>query len=266
MRLSSAVRSSIIAWLRTGLVQRAGRQRRAAGFTLIELLVVIGVIVLLVGLVALALAGRGGDGAALANSQNVVAGLVGSARAQAALHQTRARLVIYGRMPPAPGADSNKYLRTLLVVRQETTPAGGTVWVAAGDPITLPAPICIVPPPPVPTNHLLAGVAWNNNVVMGPVSTALVVQNSGFSYAGQSRQAANQYFGTVGNGRVLYLEFDADGTVTTLRGEGVPAKLALTTAVLGANALPRFNNARTVRGLILRRTGAISLVDEATGF
>ncbi|MDO8542867.1 MAG: prepilin-type N-terminal cleavage/methylation domain-containing protein [Opitutaceae bacterium] len=236
---------------------------RRAGFTLIELLVVIGVIVVLIGAGAMALAGRGGEGAALANGQNLVASMVGAARAQAALHQTNARLVIYAQRPPGQNVDSMKYLRTIIVVRQETNARGGNVWVAAGDPVTLPAPISIVPPPPVPTNHLRAGVTWNNNRNMGPVSTALQTLDS-FSYASQSNQPANRYFGTTRtNGRVHFLQFAADGTVTT--GQN-PSKIALTTAVLAANALPQFNNNRAVRGLLIRRTGAISLVDESTGF
>ncbi len=243
-----------------------GRQNRGdAGFTLIELLSVVGVIILLVGLGGFALGGRGGEGAALANSQNILASMVGAARAQAALHQVNARLVIYARLPPAANADSLKYLRTMIVVRQETNPNGANVWVATGDSVTLPTPISIVPPPPVPSTHLGTGVAWNNNAAMGPVSTALAIQNAGFSYAAQRGQTANLYFGAVGNGRVLYLEFSADGTVNTNTGNN-PSKIALTTAVLSANALPRFNNARAVRGLFIRRTGAISLVDEATGF
>jgi hypothetical protein len=35
---------------------------------------------------------------------------------------------------------------------------------------------------------------------------------------------------------------------------------------LSQTTFPRFNNASTARGLFVRKTGAISLVDEATGF
>lgn len=235
-------------------------------FTLIEVLVVIGLIIILVGGIGLGLAGRGGEGASLVNAQSLVAGLVGATRAQAALHQTSARLIIYAQQPPGANADSNKYLRTLQVVRQETLPTGRTIWVAAGDPVTLPAPICVVPPAPVPTNHLRlpAGQNWNNNVATGPVST--LVTATGFSYFGQSAANASQFFGAQNqSGRIHYLEFSSDGTVAS-NPSGNPTKIALATAILGINTPPLFNNAFGVRGLFVRKSGAVSLVDEATAF
>jgi type II secretory pathway pseudopilin PulG len=242
---------------------RLRRGHGLAAFTLVELLVVIGVIVILVGGLAIALAGRGGEGAALTNAQSLVAGMVGATRAQAALHQTNARLIIYAQMPSGATGDSSKYLRSLQVVRQETLANGNTVWVAAGDPVTLPAPICVVPPAPVPTNHLNTGVAWNNNVATGPVST--LATEAGFSYRGQTTATANQFFGAQNqSGRIHYIQFGPDGTVMLPATN--PAKIAVTTAVLAPNALPRFTNANTVRGLFVRKTGATSMVNTATGF
>jgi prepilin-type N-terminal cleavage/methylation domain-containing protein len=240
--------------------------RAIRAFTLIELLVVIGVIVLLVGGAALALGGRGGEGAALSNAQSLVAGLVGATRAQAALHQTDTRLIIYAQMPPAVTAYAAKYLRALQIVRLETLAGGNTVWVAAGDPVTLPTPICIVPPAPVPANHLRLppGQTWNNNVATGPVSTLTTA--TGFNYRGQSGATASQFFGVNGrSGRILYLQFAPDGTVTS-NTSGSPTKIALSTAILGGNSLPLFNNPSGVRGLFVRKTGAVSLVNVATGF
>ena len=240
-----------------------GRRRNAA-FTLIELLVVIAIIIVLVGGGAIAIGGRGGDGAALANAQAIVTGLVGATRAQAALHQTNARLIVYAQQPPGANADATKYLRALQVVRQDTLANGRTVWVAAGDPVTLPAPIVVVPPSPVPRNHLGTGVSWNNNVATGPVSTLSTA--NGFSYRGQTNANALQFFGRQGrNGRIFYLQFASDGTVSS-NNSGNPTKIALTTAVLSSNALPMFNNANTIRGLFVRRSGTISNVDSATGF
>lgn len=241
------------------------RCRLARGFTLLELMIVVGLIVLLTGAVALALAGRGGDGAALANAQSILSGLIGTTRAQAALHQNNARLIVHAQQPPlANAADAALYLRSLQVLRQEILPNGTTVWVAVGDPVSLPRPICVVPPAPVPTNHLVSGVAWNNNVATGPVST--LVTATAFSYRGQLNATTNQFFGRQNSsGRIHYLEFAPDGTVIS-NTTGNPTKIALTTAVLAGNALPAFNSATSVRGLFVRRSGAISLVDTATGF
>jgi hypothetical protein len=232
------------------------------------MLVVVGLIVLLVAGAALALAGRGGEGAALANAQSAVEGVVTSARAQAALNQTNARVIVYGNQPPATNADAAKYLRLLQVVRQETV-GNATVWVAAGDPVLLPSPICVVPPSPVPANHLRSGVTWNNNTATGPVSTLTIA--TGFNYLGQSpgtgRAAAAQYFGASGSGRILYLEFDPTGAIVSPSTTTFPTiKIAVTTAVLGGNALPQFNNASGVRGLMIRRSGAVSPVNDATSF
>ena len=238
-------------------------------FSLIELMVVVGLITALVAFTGVALSGRGGDGVALSNAQVTLTGLVGATRAQAALHQTSARLIIYANQPPATNADSNKYLRALQVVRAETTATGATVWVAAGNSVILPAPICIVPATPVPANHLKlpAGQTWNNNAATGPVST-LTTLNS-FGYSGQSsapgRAAVTQYFGAAGSGRVLYIEFDSTGTVVSNTSTN-PTKIALTTAILAPNVLPQFNNASAVRGLFVRKSGAISLVNDATAF
>jgi prepilin-type N-terminal cleavage/methylation domain-containing protein len=248
---------------------RAGRPRSqdsARAFTLIELLVVMGLIVLFAGGAALALSGRGGEGAALANAQSLVAGLVGATRAQAALHQTNARLVVYAQMPPGANADGAKYLRALQIVRQETLENGNTVWVAVGDPVTLPTPVCVVPPGPVPANHLRLpiGQTWNNNVATGPVSMLSV--QTGFNYRGQLTATTTQFFGVNGqSGRILFLEFAPDGTVVS-NTTGNPTKIALSTAIVGGNVLPLFNNPNGVRGIFVRKTGAVSLVNLATGF
>jgi len=237
----------------------ARRERRA--FTLIELLVVIGVIALLAGGIGLALGGRGGDGVALTSAQSVLSGLVGATRAEAALHQTSARLLVYAAQPPNGSAD--KYLRYLQIVREE--PFGSGKWVAAGDAVTLPAPVCVVPPAPVPASHLATGVTWNNNVATGPVSTLVTPPLRNFSVLGQTGATTGQLFGGAGGGSAYYLEFAPDGTVAAPAASG-STKLALTTAVLATNALPQFNNASAVRGLLVRKTGATSLVTDASGF
>lgn len=240
----------------------ATARRRRRAFTLVELLVVIGVIVILLGGVGMAIAGRGGSGAALSTAQSLVAGLVGTARAQAVLHQTEARLLIYAQNPATGNRDNTRYLRALQVVRLETLPNGASAWVAVGDSVLLPAPICVVPPAPVPANHLSPGVAWNNNAATGPVST---LNLTNMSYRGQSGSTTLQYFGETGAARaVRYIEFGPDGTVTMPNAPLI--KIALATATLSTSTFPLFNSATSVRGLFIRRSGAVSLVDDALSF
>jgi type II secretory pathway pseudopilin PulG len=251
-----------------GLPTSVPTPARRGGFTLIEIMVAVSIMIVLTVLGGMALAGRGGEGAALAGAQGIVAGMVESARAQAALTQGNARLIVYGQQPPGTNVDSNKYLRALQVVRQETQANGSTVWVAAGDYVVLPVPVCVVPPSPVPANHLRSGVAWTQNAATGPVSTLTVLTS--FNYVGQSptagRTSTAQFFGVQGqSGRILYLEFAPDGSVVS-NTSGNPTKIALATAQLTPNALPLFNNANGVRGLFVRKTGSVSLVDDANSF
>ena len=239
------------------------RRRPFRGFTLIELLAVVGLIVILLGGFGLALRGRGGDGAALANAQKSLASLVGTARAQAGLHHTTARLLVYASQPPA--ADAGKFLRYLQVVREE--PFGSGSWVAVGTPVLLPAPVCVVPPAPVPRTMVATGVTWTATAALGPASALLgpVAAN----VIGQStlingvQRGTAQPFGGTGGGQAYYLQFSPDGTVS---GSGTNLKLALGTANLAANALPQFNNANAVRGLLVRKTGAVTFVGDANSF
>jgi hypothetical protein len=222
---------------------------------------VVGVIVILVGGFGVALAGRGGEGAALASAQSLVSSMVGAARAQAALHQTSARLIVYAQQPTT--SQDLRYLRALQVLRLETAPNGTTTWVAAGDPVNLPLPICVVPPAPVPTTHLRSGVTWNNNVATGPTSVLTIA--TGFNYRGQTGAVATQFFGSQGaSGRIFYLQFEPDGTVSSNTSTN-PTKIVVTTAVLGAT-LPAFDNANTVRGVFVRKSGSVALVNDATAF
>jgi type II secretory pathway pseudopilin PulG len=240
------------------------RRDRRAAFTLVELLTVCGVIVLLIAGVGIALSGRGSEGTSLATAQNILSGAVSAARAQAALNQTNARLLVYAQMPAA-STDLAKYLRMLQVVREE--PMGSGNYYAVSEPITLPTPICVVPTSPVPTDHLNTGVTWNNTVATGPVSVMAVA--TGVSYFGRVGGTARQFFGTQGtSGRVFYVQFDPTG-VETGNTTAVNTKIALTTAVLNPTVTPvrpKFNNRDGVRGLFIRKSGAISFVNDAASF
>lgn len=239
------------------------RRSSKSGFTLLETLIVVGVIVILTGVAAVSLSGRSSQGAALASAQSIVAGLVSTTRSQAALHQVKARLLVYAQRPTGAGTiDNNRYLRALQIVRE--TDYESNIWVAVGTPVMLPAPICVVPRT-VTREHLSAGVNWNPDTVNGPISS-LQTTAVNMSYRGQAGSTQTQYFGTTGQARpVYYIEFGPDGTVIT-PATG-PIKIALSPAIVSGNAVPTFTSNATVRGVTIRRTtGAMSMVNDATGF
>jgi prepilin-type N-terminal cleavage/methylation domain-containing protein len=224
--------------------KKAARLRRA--FTLVELLIVIGLIALLLGAVGLSLSGPGVT--TLATAQNTLAGLVATARAQAAVKQTEARILIYGTRPPS--GDSEKFLRYLRIVTADTPGAtgAGARWTPVGSPVSLPSGICIVP---TTTSGLLAtGVIWPANPA--PVSTFLAAAPARYTIAGDpATSAADTYYA---------LQFTPDGVVTP-----VAAKLAVATTTV-SNGLPQFTNAGAVRGLAFRTSGAVTRVNEPGSF
>ncbi len=217
------------------------------GFTLIELMIVIGLIILLVSGLSLALGDPAGN--SLSSAQNLVASLAGTARAQAAVTQAEARVVVYAARPPS--GDAEKYLRVLQVFRNE--PAGSSAWVAVGTPVYLPRGVYLVPPS---TAGLLApGVTWATNPA--PLSTL----NSGFTLP-----AAAAPVGTPFNGATLFwLGYNPDGSVNAGTAAQPYAKLVVATATV-ANNLPAFNNPGAVRGVVIRPSGAVMFVNDAASF
>jgi prepilin-type N-terminal cleavage/methylation domain-containing protein len=227
------------------------------GFTLVELLVVTGVIVVLGGALGFALGRRGSEGGAVVGAQRLVAGLINVTRAQAVLHQTNARLIVYAQPPPS-GSTVN-YLRRLQVVREE--PFESESYVAVGGSVALPEPVCVVPSLAVPADHVNPGVVWLTEAA--PVST--LASQSSFHYSGRAGAGAEwQFFGQANaTGPILFIQFGPDGLVSDpVNG----AKVALAAAVLDPAGVPKFNNRHGVRGILLRRSGSIALVDEPAGF
>ncbi len=209
-------------------------------------MIVIGLIVIMIGGFGFAL--RDKAGSSLTSAQNTLGALVGQARAQAALNQTEARLMIYATRPP--GGDNLKYLR-LLQVFVAATQGSTAFWVPVGSPTYLPNGVYLVPPT---TNGLLAaGVAWPTNPA--PISAPL-------GTAGNPNQPNGTAF--FGASTVFFIEFKADGSLNPAASPYT--KLVVTTGALGTNNLPAFNNANAVRGIRIRANGAISYVNEATGF
>lgn len=218
------------------------------GFTLIELLAVVSIIAIVA--LGLGLALNDNSGSSLASAQTTLATLMGQARAQAALHQTEARLMIYAVRPPS--GDPEKYLRLLQVFLNTATTSGSQTWTPVGNPVSLPRGVFVVPQST--TGLLAAGVAWPSNPA--PVSLLGTMGSPG------------QPVGTAFNGAstVFFLEFMPDGSVNAGTVPSTPyLKLAVATGAL-ANNIPQFTNSAAVRGLIVRPTGAVSFVNDAASF
>ena len=227
------------------LVRQAGpgrTGRRSAAFTLIELLVVIGLIALLSGGVGLALRDTGAN--ELANAQIVLATLVGTTRAQAAVLQTEARLLIHGTRPPA--GDGEKFLRLLQVVTAD--PAGSGNWRAAGEPVFLPRGIYVVPDS---TEGLVApDVVWP----AGATATSSL-----------GAATFNPALDSGAFGGAHWLEFRADGSVGCADGAEGTIRVLLTVG-RKENDLPRFTHPSRVRGLLVRPTGAVAFLNKWEDF
>ena len=222
--------------------------RRRSAFTLIELLMVVGIVVLVAGGLGMALKDSGSN--ALATAQTTLATLVGTARAQAAIHQTQSVLLIYGSRPPA--GDAEKFLRLAQVFRDETPTGSSRTWVPVGSAVNLPQGVCLVPPATV--GLIAQGVVWPTNPpLLSTVGTGM-----------NPNQPVGTPFGG-GNPSAFFIQFNSDGSVTQV-GTQAYARLVVATAARSAANLPQFNNAGAVRGILIRPTGAVTFVNDANSF
>eukprot|EP01012_Entosiphon_sulcatum_P053946 TRINITY_DN74348_c0_g1_i1.p2 TRINITY_DN74348_c0_g1~~TRINITY_DN74348_c0_g1_i1.p2 ORF type:complete len:157 (+),score=8.60 TRINITY_DN74348_c0_g1_i1:192-662(+) len=156
--------------------------------------------------------------------------------------------MIHATRPPT--GDPSKYLSLLQVF--VASPQGSTTWVPVGSPVYLPRGVYFVPPS---TNGLLppGGAPWLTNPP--PLSTPI-------GTGGNPNQPTGTAF--FGVSTVYFIEFKADGSLNPAANPYT--RLVVTTGALGTNNLPAFNNPYAVRGVLIRPNGAISYVNEATGF
>lgn len=203
----------------------------ARAFTLIELLVVIGLIGVLAAGIGMALT-RGNSGTALQSAQGTLQAMIASARAQAAIKQATADLVV--DVDPA----SDGFLRRFYVV------VGSE---AVGSPILLPQGTFLVP------NN--TGATYSGGVVFEPaiadwsatVSTAFTDNSATVS------NVAGTFHKVVG---------------ITIRGTASPGggNLVLAAAERRDADTIAFNNPAAVRGAVVSSYGVLTLVDDADAF
>lgn len=209
--------------------------RPPAGFTMIEMLLVVALVATLAVETGLALC-RPEQSVALQSAQATVCSLFCAARGQAAVSQQNTRVVIAGNP-----ADSDNYLRSLQVVEQDSSDP--TNWRTDGDGIRLPSGIYVVPPAAadVPGNP-----AWPGS----RCSTALPSSPRLMTIDGAAGVAC------------YYVQFTPRGTT----GGGY---LLLTTGHVAAGAsgpVTALDNPDRLRGVLLRSSGALTLVNDAGAF
>ena len=206
--------------------------RATPGFTLVEVLVVVGIIMVAAATLGLVLRGPG-EGVALQAGQATLAALCTAARARAAVTGAEARLVV-----SADPADAAGRLRYLQVVHAD--PAGSGRWLAEGGGWTLPAGIYVVPP-------TAAAVPGEPGWPEGRCSTALAPAAEAMTING------------VAAGPFYSVSFTPRGTT---RGGSVVLACGCVSEGAGGPRLV-FGPADQVRGVRVRVSGALTLIDEA---
>jgi type II secretory pathway pseudopilin PulG len=211
------------------------RREASAACTLVEMLLVVALVAMLAAEIGLALR-RPDESAALQSAQATVCSLLNAARGVAANSQQNARLVI-----AADPADFENNLRYIQIVEQD--PGNSANWLPDGDGIRLPAGVYVVPPAPgaVPGNP-----AWPAS----RCSTALPSSPKPMTIDGAANMSC------------YYVQFSPRGTTSG-------GYLLLTAGHFAAGASAPalvLDNSDNLRGMLLRSSGALTLLNDASAF
>lgn len=215
-------------------------QPERCGFTLIELLVVIGLIALAAGVLGVALRG-GNPGVALQSAQGTLGSMLSAARTQAALSGRNAALMIHN-----DPSDADRYLRAVAVAVDD----GTGVWVQHADYVML-ASGCAVVPEVAPSGGLVDG----NGDFSAVKSTALLALPMIPLAGGGSNGASVACLG---------VQFSPTGTLVGGGGNLVLASVSLQPPSVSPPL--KFTNADNVRGLVISHYGAVTFINDKSGF
>ena len=220
----------------------ARRSRRSAlhpcggaGFTLVEVLIVVTLIAMLAGGMGVALR-HPGESVALQSGQGMLASTLWATRGRAASVQQNARLLI-----AADPAEAGTFLRRLQVVWQD--PANPAAWLADDDGIELPRGVYVVP-------SVVSAVPGNPTWPATRRSTALPAAPLPMTVNGVTVPAS------------YYVAFTARGTT----GGGCVVLTAGHLRAGSAGPLVALDAPDNVRGVLLRSSGALTLLNDASAF
>lgn len=218
--------------------RQTGQTEKA--FTLIELLVVIGIIGVLAAGIGVAMK-TPNPNSAVRNAQGMITSALSVARAQAAIAQSSASLVIQAD-PNDPG-----FLRSIRVVVQRST--SPLVYEQLGSEVLLPEGVYVVPPTVVATGVTFSapGGSWSNNMRSTMLNSSVV------DFSGSPSLGANA--------SRLY-----QSAIITPLGASTGGKLIVAPARRRGPDAIEMDNPDAARGLIVSRYGVATIVNDANSF
>jgi prepilin-type N-terminal cleavage/methylation domain-containing protein len=204
-------------------------------FTLLELLVVVALIAVLAGGVGLALR-QPGESVSLQSAQATLSAMLDATRARAALSQQDARCVI-----AADPGNSGTYLRYLRIVEQD--PANSSNWLEVRDGVLLLPGVFVVSPTSTDVPGNPAWPASRRSTALSPAAQSMTINDV---------HVAPAYF----------VQFSPRGT-TSRSGYLLVTAGRFTNGAATASLV--FDDPDNLRGVLIRSSGSLTLVNDASG-